>query len=49
MRSFFERIEVQSEGRQGQLELIQFPDALIVRDTHDALNKLPTDLSAFSP
>src|SRR5579859_6001790 len=42
MRSFLKRIEVQSERRQGQLELIQFPDALIVRGTHDALDKLAT-------
>ena len=42
MRSFLKRIEVQSERRQGQLELIQFPDALVVRGTHDALNKLAT-------
>jgi hypothetical protein len=44
MRPFLERIEVQSERRQGQLEPVQFPDAQIVRGTHDALNKLVTDL-----
>jgi hypothetical protein len=49
MCSFLERIEVQGERRQGQLELIQFPDALIVRKTHDTPNKLATGLSVFSP
>jgi hypothetical protein len=44
MRSLLKRIEVQGERRQGQLEPVQFPDALVVRRTHDALNKRMTGL-----